>query len=61
MAGVAHHLLTTSNFFIVSLLLVATTVQAHGGFYVDAEDINKTITVSTNTNLELYPQLIEHY
>jgi hypothetical protein len=62
MAGVAHHLLTTSNFFIVSLLLlVATTVQAHGGFYVDAEDINKTKTVSTNTNLELYPQLIEHY
>lgn len=49
MAAAAHHLLTTSNFFAVYLLLVATTVQARGGLFdVDAEDINKTITVWTN-------------
>jgi len=48
MTGATHRLLGASNFFAVSLLLVATTVQAHDGFYVDAEDINKTITASTN-------------
>lgn len=44
MTGATHRLLGASNFFAVSLLLVATTVQVHDGFYVDAEDINKTIT-----------------